>query len=99
MQFIECHQGCASTTLDSQNIRTCLSNLSILESTTLEFSKEVCRSMVAMLDFDKSGKLGLDELKCLFNEITIWRVRFTIFSSIFLYNLKTKFFSGCIQTV
>lgn len=48
------------------------------ELTSLEFSKEVCRSMVAMLDFDKSGKLGLNELKCLFNEITMWRVSYII---------------------
>jgi hypothetical protein len=55
----------------------------ILESTTLEFSKEVCRSMVAMLDFDKSGKLGIDELKCLFNEITMWRVSILPFCQLF----------------
>ncbi|KAL7010735.1 hypothetical protein ACKWTF_016855 [Chironomus riparius] len=57
------------------------------ESTSLDFSKEVCRSMVAMLDFDKSGKLGLNELKCLFNEITMWRSVFNLYDQDHNYKL------------
>ena len=38
------------------------------------FSKDICRSMVAMLDTDHSGKLGFDEFKTLWNDIRKWRV-------------------------
>lgn len=38
------------------------------------FSKDICRSMVAMLDFDKSGKLGYEEFKELWKRICIWKV-------------------------
>lgn len=38
------------------------------------FTKDVCRSMVAMLDLDHSGKLGFEEFKCLWNDIRNWRV-------------------------
>lgn len=39
------------------------------------FSKDICRSMVAMLDIDHSGMLGLEEFKILFYDITKWKVR------------------------
>lgn len=38
------------------------------------FSKDICRSMVAMLDVDHSGKLGFEEFKTLWNDIRKWRV-------------------------
>lgn len=38
------------------------------------FSKDVCRSLVAMLDFDRSGKLGIEEFKTLLKEINQWKV-------------------------
>lgn len=38
------------------------------------FSKDICRSMVAMLDIDHSGKLGFEEFKTLWNDIRKWRV-------------------------
>lgn len=42
------------------------------------FSKDICRSMVAMLDVDHSGKLGIDEFKKLMLDIAKWR---TVFKS------------------
>lgn len=44
-----------------------------------EFSKDMCRSMVAMLDADHSGKLGLNEFKTLLNDIAKWKVSISIF--------------------
>lgn len=38
------------------------------------FTKDVCRSMVAMLDVDHSGKLGFEEFRTLWNDIRKWRV-------------------------
>lgn len=38
------------------------------------FSKDVCRSMIAMLDSDHSGKLGLEEFKKLWSDILTWKV-------------------------
>lgn len=43
------------------------------------FSKDICRSMVAMLDVDHSGKLGFEEFKALWNDIKNWRVMEIIF--------------------
>lgn len=46
------------------------------------FSKDICRSMVAMLDNDHSGKLGFDEFKTLWTDIKNWRVRISYYSLI-----------------
>ncbi|XP_049959737.1 calpain-A-like isoform X1 [Schistocerca serialis cubense] len=37
------------------------------------FSKEICRSMVAMKDTDKSGRLGYEEFISLWKDIRLWR--------------------------
>lgn len=39
------------------------------------FSKDVCRSMIAMMDWDRSGKLGFEEFKCLWIDIRQWKVK------------------------
>lgn len=51
------------------------------------FSKDICRSMVAMLDKDHSGKLGFEEFKSLWNDIRNWRVRI-LFRFIFVIKRK-----------
>jgi len=38
------------------------------------FSKDVCRSMIAMMDWDRSGKLGFEEFKSLWIDIRQWKV-------------------------
>lgn len=38
------------------------------------FSNEVCRSLVALMDSDRSGKLGLDESHALLGDILKWKV-------------------------
>ncbi|XP_076300874.1 calpain A isoform X3 [Lasioglossum baleicum] len=43
------------------------------------FSKDVCRSMVAMLDVDHSGKLGFEEFKSLWNDIRKWKAVFKLY--------------------
>ncbi|XP_058465599.1 calpain-B-like isoform X2 [Malaya genurostris] len=43
------------------------------------FSKDVCRSMVAMLDVDQSGKLGFDEFKSLLTDIANWKAVFKLY--------------------
>ncbi|CAG9797112.1 unnamed protein product [Chironomus riparius] len=43
------------------------------------FSKDMCRSMVAMLDIDRSGKLGLEEFKTLLYEIAKWKAVFQLY--------------------
>jgi len=40
------------------------------------FGKEVCRSMVAMMDEDRTGKLGHSEFKTLWTDIQIWKNTF-----------------------
>lgn len=43
------------------------------------FSESVCRSMVAMLDRDQSGKLGFEEFKTLLDEIAKWKAVFKLY--------------------
>ncbi|KAF7996863.1 hypothetical protein HCN44_002509 [Aphidius gifuensis] len=43
------------------------------------FSKDICRSMVAMMDTDHSGKLGFEEFKTLWSDIRNWRAVFKIY--------------------
>lgn len=45
---------------------------------TSGFSKDVCRSMVAMLDIDQSGKLGLGEFQQLMTDLAKWRGIFKV---------------------
>ncbi|CAG0880476.1 unnamed protein product [Darwinula stevensoni] len=53
------------------------------------FSKEVCRSMVAMMDVDRSGKLGLEEFKLLWKDIRTWKTAFKLYD---------RDGSGCLNT-
>nr|XP_029708148.1 calpain-A-like isoform X9 [Aedes albopictus] len=43
------------------------------------FSKDVCRSMVAMLDTDQSGKLGFEEFQTLLTDISKWKAVFKLY--------------------
>ena len=51
----------------------------IVETNDKGFSKDVCRSMVAMLDVDHSGKLGFEEFRTLWNDIRKWRAVFKLY--------------------
>lgn len=44
------------------------------------FSNDLCRSMVALLDVDHSGKLGFNEFQDLWNEINKWKLIYEQFS-------------------
>ncbi|KAG5888431.1 hypothetical protein JTB14_020206 [Gonioctena quinquepunctata] len=43
------------------------------------FSKDICRSMVAMLDTDRSGKLGYQEFTNLWSSILQWKKAWRIY--------------------
>lgn len=43
------------------------------------FSKDVCRSMIAMLDKDGSGGLGFEEFKSLWIDLRNWRAVFRLY--------------------
>lgn len=43
------------------------------------FSKDMCRSMVAMMDTDGSGKLGFSEFEVLLNDIAKWKAVFKLY--------------------
>lgn len=45
------------------------------------FSKDICRSMIAMMDADRSGKLGYDEFQQLWKSIGHWREVFRKFDA------------------
>lgn len=43
------------------------------------FSSDTCRSMVAMMDVDRSGKLGYEEFKKLWTDLRLWKSVFKQF--------------------
>lgn len=43
------------------------------------FSKDCCRSMIAMLDVDQSGKLGFEEFRQLLTDVKKWRDVFKLY--------------------
>lgn len=45
------------------------------------FSKDVCRSMIAMLDKDGSGGLGFEEFKTLWIDLRNWRAVFRLYDT------------------
>ncbi|KAL0859933.1 hypothetical protein ABMA27_010257 [Loxostege sticticalis] len=45
------------------------------------FSKDVCRSMIAMLDKDGSGGLGFEEFKSLWIDLRNWRAVFRLYDT------------------
>ncbi|KAL1383959.1 hypothetical protein pipiens_013096 [Culex pipiens pipiens] len=49
------------------------------DGTGIGFSKDACRSMVAMLDEDHSGKLGFLEFQKLLTEIARWKAVFKLY--------------------
>ncbi|BFG05415.1 calpain-A [Drosophila madeirensis] len=51
----------------------------VIVDETHGFSKDVCRSMVAMLDADKSGKLGFEEFETLLSDIAKWKAIFKVY--------------------
>ena len=58
------------------------------------FSKDVCRSMVAMMDIDQSGKLGFEEFQTLLTDIAKWKAVFKLYDKnnmgyIEAYELRT----------
>ncbi|XP_063232234.1 calpain-A-like isoform X3 [Bacillus rossius redtenbacheri] len=52
---------------------------SLFETHNEGFSKDVCRSMIAMMDVDRSGKLGFEEFKSLWVDIRNWRAVFKLY--------------------
>lgn len=60
------------------------------------FSKDICRSMIAMLDADHSGKLGFDEFKILWTDIRHWKVIKLVFQLSSLLTFKLSFFRAVL---
>lgn len=50
-----------------------------MEESSNGFSKDVCRSMVAMMDVDQSGKLGFEEFEALLTDIAKWKAVFKLY--------------------
>ncbi|CAH1992200.1 unnamed protein product [Acanthoscelides obtectus] len=48
-------------------------NTTLKEMHINAFSKDICRSMIAMLDEDRSGKLGYKEFRELYEMIIVWK--------------------------
>ncbi|TMW50475.1 hypothetical protein DOY81_004471 [Sarcophaga bullata] len=54
-------------------------NNTVMMASPEGFSKDVCRAMVAMLDADKSGKLGFEEFEALLTDIAKWKAVFKMY--------------------
>lgn len=71
-----------------------ISFCNFVELQSRTFSKEACRSMVAMLDTDRSGKLGFEEFKVLWTDIRDWKVNFYNYNCTSSLILMFYFVSG-----
>jgi len=60
-------------------LNTCFQRESSSDFSFEGFSKDVCRSMIAMLDSDHSGKLGFEEFKTLWRDIQTWKNTFKMY--------------------
>ena len=59
--------------IDAEELQKCLTACGI-GGTYEPFSKETCRIMIAMLDRDRSGKMGFSEFKELWTALNQWKV-------------------------
>ena len=60
--------------IDAEELQRCLT-ASGIGGTYQPFSKDTCRIMIAMLDRDRSGKMGFNEFKELWAALNQWKVR------------------------
>ncbi|XP_061380996.1 calpain-A-like isoform X2 [Danaus plexippus] len=79
-----CTPICKEIGIDLQQMQTQPEQVHLNQPQTQElkgqgFSKEVCRSMVAMLDKDNSGGLGFEEFKSLWIDLRNWRAVFRLY--------------------
>ncbi|KAL7037346.1 hypothetical protein ACKWTF_009168 [Chironomus riparius] len=63
-----------------------------------EFSEEVCRSMIKMLDSNQSGRLGLEEFKILMFEIAKWKAVFKLYDKDKNNKLDTHEFRDAMES-
>ncbi|ELU07185.1 hypothetical protein CAPTEDRAFT_220372 [Capitella teleta] len=67
--------------MDASELSRALSALFQKEGTQSQFGVEACRSMLAMMDRDKSGYLNVSEFKQMMKEIDVWKKAFVAFDS------------------
>lgn len=67
--------------IDAYKLRTMLDTEFQKEIKYDGFSVDTCKSLVAMMDLDHSGKLGIDEFKTLWNNVTEWKNVFKKFDA------------------
>jgi calpain len=74
-QLREAFQGIAGEDLeiDAYELKEILNAAFLREFQFEGFSNETCRSMLAMMDLDRSGKLGFEEFKRLWNDLRLWK--------------------------
>lgn len=63
------------------------------------FTKDVCRSMIAMLDTDHSGKLGFEEFKKLWSDIQTWKNTFKLYDRDHSNSLSTLELRSALHAV
>ncbi|GJQ69553.1 hypothetical protein Trydic_g7799, partial [Trypoxylus dichotomus] len=66
-------------TINWTKLKLILDSVLSADKEDIDFSKNVCRSLLAMLDRDQSGELSLDEFRLLWKDVQEWKGVFQLF--------------------